>query len=86
MKKWMFATILICGTAMVLNSCNSNDNPVPEDSKDAGAPDYSQKTCWHNIPEITKEFDTFFIYPTEYMGTTLRSTIPIWWRVPRMTT
>ena len=68
MKKWMFATILICGTAMVLNSCNSNDNPVPEDSKDAGAPDYSQKSCWYNIPEITKKFDTFFIYPTEYMG------------------
>ena len=68
MKKWMFATILICGTAMVLNSCNSDDNPVPEDSKDAGAPDYSQKSCWYNIPEITKEFDTFFIYPTEYMG------------------
>ena len=67
-KKWMFATILICGTAMVLNSCNSNDNPVPEDSKDAGAPDYSQKSCWYNIPEITKKFDTFFIYPTEYMG------------------
>jgi len=59
---------MICGTAMVLNSCNSNDNPVPEDSKDAGAPDYSQKSCWYKIPEIAKEFDTFFIYPTEYMG------------------
>ena len=61
MKKWMLAAILICGTTTVLNSCSSNPN-------DAGAPDYSQKSCWYKIPEITKEFDTFFIYPTEYMG------------------
>jgi hypothetical protein len=30
MKKWMLATILICGTTMVLTSCSSqNDNPTP---------------------------------------------------------
>ncbi len=34
----------------------------------AQAPDYSQKESWYKIPEITKEVDTFFIYPTEYMG------------------
>ena len=33
-----------------------------------GAPDYSHKDCWYQIPEITKDVDTFFIYPTEYMG------------------
>ena len=32
------------------------------------APDYSQESCWYQIPEITKDVDTFFIYPTEYMG------------------
>ena len=32
------------------------------------APDYSQKDAWCHIPEITKDIDTFFIYPTEYMG------------------
>ena len=32
------------------------------------APDYSQKTNWYQIPEITKDVDTFFIYPTEYLG------------------
>ena len=32
------------------------------------APDYSQKTNWYQIPEITKNVDTFFIYPTEYLG------------------
>ena len=32
------------------------------------APDYSQKACWYQIPEITKDVDTFYIYATEYMG------------------
>ena len=35
---------------------------------DSAAPDYSRKECWCNLPEITKDVDTFFIYPTEYMG------------------
>ena len=33
-----------------------------------GAPDYSQTSCWYQIPEITKEVDTFFVYPTEYFA------------------
>lgn len=32
------------------------------------APDYSDKACWYQIPEITKDVDTFFVYPTEYMA------------------
>ena len=32
------------------------------------APDYSRTSCWLQIPEITKDVDTFFVYPTEYMG------------------
>ena len=31
-------------------------------------PDYSQEKCWFKIPNITKDVDTFFIYPTEYIG------------------
>ena len=37
-------------------------------SDSAKAPDYSQKASWCSLPEITKDVDTFFIYPTEYMG------------------
>ena len=33
-----------------------------------GAPDYAQTSCWYQIPEITKEVDTFFVYPTEYLA------------------
>ena len=38
------------------------------ESNSAKAPDYSQKASWCKLPEITKDVDTFFIYPTEYMG------------------
>ena len=31
-------------------------------------PDYSQKSSWYQIPEITKDVDTFYILATEYMG------------------
>ena len=30
--------------------------------------DYSHKANWYKIPEITKEFDTFYIYSTIFMG------------------
>jgi len=42
---------------------------TPADTENTGgAPDYSRKDCWYKIPEITKEFDTFFIHPTEYLA------------------
>ena len=42
---------------------------TPADAENTGgAPDYSRKDCWYKIPEITKEFDTFFIHPTEYLA------------------
>ena len=31
------------------------------------APDYSRKKCWYQVPDITKEVDTFYIYSTEYI-------------------
>jgi hypothetical protein len=30
--------------------------------------DYSKKTNWYKIPEITKDVDTFYIYSTIFMG------------------
>ena len=30
------------------------------------APDYSRKSCWYQVPDITKEVDTFYIYSTAY--------------------
>jgi hypothetical protein len=31
------------------------------------APDYSRKSCWYQVPDITKEVDTFYIYSTAYI-------------------
>ena len=69
LKKMMLAATLVCGSTAVLTSCtNSNDNPVPTPPEEPGAPDYSKEACWWKIPEITKEFDTFYIYSTIFMG------------------
>ena len=32
------------------------------------APDYSQKSSWYQVPEVTKDVDTFYIYSTVYNG------------------
>lgn len=40
--------------------------------------DYSKKENWFQIPEITKDVDTFYIYATEYiMGSLLKGGISI---------
>ena len=31
------------------------------------APDYSKAECWYQIPEITKDVDTFYIFATDYI-------------------
>ena len=68
LKNWMLAAILICGTS-VFTACTSDngDNPAPVDPEEKDAIDYSQKSNWLQIPEITKEFDTFYILATEYV-------------------
>ncbi len=73
MNKWMLAAILICGTTTVLTSCSSNDNnPAPTEPEKSDAIDYSQKSNWYQIPEITKEFDTFYIPATEYVASSFK--------------
>ena len=38
--------------------------------------DYSQKTSWYQIPDITKDVDTFYIYATEYIMTSFDEGAP----------
>ena len=40
------------------------------------APDYSNKDCWYNFPDITKDVDTFYIYATEYILGSLEEGAP----------
>ena len=38
--------------------------------------DYSKKESWYQIPEITKEVDTFYVYATEYIMGSLAEGAP----------
>ena len=38
--------------------------------------DYSKKGNWYQIPEITKDVDTFYIYATEYIMSSLMEGAP----------
>ena len=40
------------------------------------APDYSQEDCWYQIPEITKDVDTFYIYSTQYVESSFEEGAP----------
>jgi len=35
--------------------------------KNGAAPDYSKKECWYQLPEITKDVDTFYVFATDYI-------------------
>jgi hypothetical protein len=38
--------------------------------------DYSRKTSWYQIPEITKEVDTFYIFATDYIMSSFEEGAP----------
>ncbi len=40
------------------------------------APDYSQKSSWYQIPDITRDVDTFYVYATEYIMGSLEEGAP----------
>lgn len=48
---------------------NKQISTSAENNSAGAAPDYSRTSCWYRISEITKDIDTFFVYPTEYLGT-----------------
>ena len=51
--------------------------PVPNATADMGnAPDYSKAECWYQIPEITKDVDTFYIPATEYVVSSFEEGAP----------
>ncbi len=66
MKRLFSVLTLICLTAFVLTAGIA---ALAEPSSPQDAPDYSRVASWYQVPGILKDVDTFFIYPTEYMGT-----------------
>jgi hypothetical protein len=66
LEKWMFATILICGTTALISCTGGTDNPIstnPKSDKNK-ATDYSVKNNWMRQPVAIKDVDAFFVYPT----------------------
>lgn len=55
-------------TALSLTGCGDNTAEKTVEKTVKNTPDYSQKSSWYQIPEITKDVDTFYILATEYMG------------------
>ena len=67
MKKLFSALAMIAITVFSLAGCS--DKSAGTDKASTGdTPDYSKTSCWYKIPAITKDVDTFFVYPTEYLG------------------
>ena len=47
----------------------SEDTTASTASTDtSGAPDYSKESSWYQIPEVTKDVDTFYVYASMYTG------------------
>ncbi|MBQ7528924.1 DUF3089 domain-containing protein [bacterium] len=64
MNKKFLALLLMSGVLLLgLAVCGGVSAATGNAEK---APDYSQRTSWYQIPEITKDVDTFYIYATEY--------------------
>ena len=59
MKKKTFALILLLALLVAVRG-------APVNAAKATPPDYSDPANWHSLPEITKDADTFYIYPTLY--------------------
>ena len=65
MKRFLALTMMIGVMVFSLAVCNAAPAAAADMEE---CVDYSQKTNWYQIPNITKDVDTFFIYPTEYIG------------------
>ena len=69
----MLFTVTVWGETPAEDSSAENDAATAEAGE---APDYSQESCWFQIPEITKDVDTFYVYATEYIESSLEEGAP----------
>ena len=73
MNKLYFVLAQICISFISLTACAG---VWAETENAGGAPDYSRKRCWMQIPEITKDIDTFYIYSTVYVESSFEEGAP----------
>ena len=75
MKKFVSALALIAITVFSLSGC-SDKSVKTDDASKGKATDYSRKDSWLQIPEITKDVDTFYIYSTAYYESSFEDGAP----------
>ena len=73
MKKLYLAMALVCVMVFSMMACTG---VLAETESAEGAPDYSQEDCWLQLPEITKDVDTFYIYSTLYVESSFEEGAP----------
>ncbi|MGX8703481.1 MAG: DUF3089 domain-containing protein [bacterium] len=66
----LLLSLVSCGSA---SSGESKTEPISSKTtvkaeETTQATDYSKAASWYQIPGITKEVDTFFVYPTDYLA------------------
>lgn len=57
LKSAVIVLAVIAFAAMLISGCGKKTDDIT-------ATDYSDEAHWYRVPEVTKEADTFFIYPT----------------------
>jgi len=73
MKKQVFFWVVTC--VLILGLMTSVD-VLAETESTSDAPDYSKAEYWYQIPEITKNIDTFYIPATEYVASSFAEGAP----------
>lgn len=63
----LFAVLVIIGMVQATKGSMQSTGDLQEDEDTAT--DYSDESHWYQIPEITKDVDAFYFYPTLYNGT-----------------
>ena len=77
MKKIMLALAMTAALGFGMTVCAGASEAKTAAPADTGkVTDYSQKDCWYQIPEITRDVDTFYVYATEYIMGSLAEGVP----------
>ena len=66
-KKLMAMLLTASMLTIGMTGCGSSQEASNSDESTQVPTDYSDESNWMKIPEVTKEIDTFYIYPTAYL-------------------
>lgn len=65
-----------CAGASEVNESTEQNTGTSTSDENTESPDYSQRDRWLQIPEITKDIDTIYIYSTAYIESSFEEGAP----------